>query len=341
MRILNYFINTFFAVGILFAGNALAQPGTNPVPNNVLQGPIPAFENGVLDGVYVQEHIPTKRAIAYQHLREADALWTKRIWRIIDLREKINFSLYYPIQPMSDRWSLFDILRGHIEKSEPDITLYQVMNPEDINILDGDQFKYPVFRTPGLPYEEDSVYLSKMRAFLYHDSEESTVQLQTQPDEFGQSFDSVDVNGQAVYAPTIIDPISAGDIIQYRLKEDWFFDKQRSVLDVRVLGICPVIFSYATPAREKIVGLRELFWVYYPECRYILQNYFVYNRKNDARRISFDDLFWKRQFGSIIYRSTNVYNRNIREYETGIETLLESDKVKGEIFKFEHDLWHL
>ena len=30
------------------------------------------------------------------------------------------------------------------------------------------------------------------------------------------------------------------DIIQYEIKEDWFFDKQRSVLDVRIIGISPI-----------------------------------------------------------------------------------------------------
>ena len=62
-----------------------------------------SLESNVLDGVYVQEHIPTKRVVQYQHLREADVMWAKRIWRVIDLREKMNHKLYFPLEKMSDR----------------------------------------------------------------------------------------------------------------------------------------------------------------------------------------------------------------------------------------------
>ena len=62
-------------------------------------------QSGVLDGVYIQEHIPTKRVVQYPHLREADVMWGKRVWRVIDLREKMNHKLYYPLEPLSDRLS--------------------------------------------------------------------------------------------------------------------------------------------------------------------------------------------------------------------------------------------
>ena len=37
----------------------------------------------VLDGIYVPEHARTRKVIAYTPLREADVMWTKRIWRNI------------------------------------------------------------------------------------------------------------------------------------------------------------------------------------------------------------------------------------------------------------------
>jgi len=65
----------------------------------------------------------------------------------------------------------------------------------------------------------------------------------------------------------------------------------------------------------------------------------VYNSKNDAERRTFEDIFWKRQFASYIYKETNVYERRINEYATGMDALLESERIKEEIFNLEHDLW--
>jgi hypothetical protein len=62
-------------------------------------------------------------------------------------------------------------------------------------------------------------------------------------------------------------------------------------------------------------------------------------RNNDAERRTFDDIFWKRMFSSYIRKETNVYDRSIVEYATGLDALLESDRVKSDIFKYEADLW--
>ena len=70
-----------------------------------IRGPIASPAPGVLDGVYVQEHIPTKKVIPYEHVREADVTWSKRVWSVIDLREKFNHPLYYPLDDIEDgKW---------------------------------------------------------------------------------------------------------------------------------------------------------------------------------------------------------------------------------------------
>ena len=68
-------------------------------------------------------------------------------------------------------------------------------------------------------------------------------------------------------------------------------------------------------------------------------NWDDFNRQNDAERRSYEDYFWKRQFNSYVVKESNVYDRNISEYTTGIDHLLESERIKKEIFEFEHDLW--
>jgi hypothetical protein len=82
-----------------------------------------------------------------------------------------------------------------------------------------------------------------------------------------------------------------------------------------------------------------MFWIYFPEARYVFANYDVFNRQNDAERRTFEDIFWKRMFNSYAYKKSNVYDRESKGFLKGIDVLLEADKIKNELFVMEHDLW--
>ena len=126
---------------------------------------------------------------------------------------------------------------------------------------------------------------------------------------------------------------------EIRLKEEWFFDKQRGVLDVRIIGIQPVADNIDRNTGE-VRGKEPMFWVYFPEARNIFANVDVFNRHNDAERKTLDDIFWKRMFGSYIYKVENVYNRQIADYAmSGLDQMLEAERIKEDIFVMESDLW--
>src|SRR5690606_2197579 len=110
------------------------------------------------------------------------------------------------------------------------------------------------------------------------------------------------------------------------IKEDWIFDKQRSERYVRIIGICPIINVYAEGSGE-LKGQKELFWLYYPECRYVFNNYDVFNAHNTAQRMSFDQLFQLRMFSSYVVKEDNVYDRLIQSYALGLDGLLESERI--------------
>jgi gliding motility associated protien GldN len=306
-----------FVIGMLFVGSfAFGQlRGSSISPSNVL------------DGLYIQQHIPTKKVISYPSLREADVMWSKRIWRKIDLQQKMNFPLFYPKVPLNDRLALWDIIKYGIE-NEGSLTPYDISGDGKPD-FDG-EFLYPVLPLNG--NREDSSYKATIEGFLNNSS-----LIQVFDQETGEPV--YDEDGDEIYK-TVKESITAESIMSYLVKEDWFFDKQRSVMDVRIIGISPIIATYDEDGEYK--GPKQLFWLYFPECRYVFQNYFVYNRKNDAQRMSFDDLFWKRMFSSYIYKETNVYDREISHYEKGgVKALLEGEKIKNEMLKIEHDLWHL
>ena len=82
-----------------------------------------------------------------------------------------------------------------------------------------------------------------------------------------------------------------------------------------------------------------MFWIYYPEFRKVLAHQQAFNTGNDASPISWEDIFEMRFFASYIYKESDVMNRRLEDYLSGVDLLLEADKIKNEIFNFEHDLW--
>lgn len=315
----------------------MAQPEING-------GPINVPSENIIDGIYIKEHIPTKRLIPYEFVREADVIWSTRVWRTIDLREKINHPIYLPLDDFSagiwvrhaSRWSLWTIIRNHVLNA--DLKMFDPECPYAFGTFDGDQFKYPVVPKPGKNFYTDSAF--KVEAFRFFGK--LGAQSATAISNYDGSGDSIrplpDGSFEVVYPPRDTTWYTSKDIVQYRLKEDWFFDKERSVMDCRILGLAPVVYNQDD--KGNISGLKELFWLYFPHCRFVFNNYFVYNTKNDAQWMSFDDLFWKRQFSSTIYKQNNVFDRKIESYRTGLDALHESEKITEDIRTIEHDVWH-
>jgi gliding motility associated protien GldN len=261
-----------------------------------------AFSNeveaqNVLDGVYIKQHATSRRVIPYTHLREADVMWSKRVWRILDMREKINHPLYFPIFEINDRKSMIQVTRSVAEEG-----VVTAFSPFD------DEFKLPLSVT-----EIESIGVT-----------ETTVEIED-PETF------------EITEKTIKNDFNPANVKRYRLKEDYFFDKQKSELDVRTIGLCPVLEKYDENAEYK--GDSDMFWIYYPEIRMVYANAEVYNTSNDSERRTIEDIFWSRQFATFIYKENNVYDRLISEYKEGLDALLEGQRIHEEIRDWEQDLW--
>ena len=261
-----------------------------------------SYGQTILDGAYIKEHVRTKKVVPYPPVREADVLWSKRIWRTIDLRQKINIPLYYPITPLKGRLSLFDVIKQSI-MVDGSLTAYSP----------GPTFQDDEFTTPLSPEEIKGVFITIDTSF--------TEDIDT--GDFVEVIQEVE--------------LESSSITQYNIKEVWYFDKQTSTIQVRIIGVAPMKEYYSEEGL--FMGYQPIFWLYYPECRYVFVNYESFNPQNDAQRISYDDLFSKRIFDSYIIKEENVYDRPINNYAQGIDALLESERIKKEIFNWEHDLW--
>ena len=257
----------------------------------------------VLDGAYVKETNLTKRVIPYPHLREADVMYKRRIWQEIDLRQKFNHPFYFPLDPIQDRQNLFDVIREAL-LVEGSLVAYSA-GPLGTD----DEFTFPL--------SADSI-----RKIL------NPVTLVKQYDDFGEVIGTVQQSNE----------LSSDKITRYRIKEDWIWDRQRSERYVRILGIAPMMEDFDIDGNS--VGFRPLFWLYYPECRYVFADSEVYNMFNDAQRRTYEDLFQKRYFSSYIVKEDNSFNRTIVSYARGLDALAESERIQQELFNLEHDIWH-
>ncbi|HOW25271.1 MAG TPA: gliding motility protein GldN [Bacteroidales bacterium] len=277
------------AAGFFFGLFVLALPSTAQI-----------LDSPPRDAAYDKTHILENTPLPYAYVREADVMWEKRLWRVIDMEEKINQVFYYPEMPHNQWRSLMQVIIDALK--EGSITAYDASLPTD-------EFTAPLTFQELMNTLERADTMSLQRPYPPYDWYDTVISV--------------------TFNPSTVKKI--------RVKEDWFFDKHRSMLDVRILGICPVVEDY--DEKGEFRAFRPLFWIYFPEARNIFAKAEVFNRMNSSNRLTYDDIFHKRIFNSYIYKEDNVFDRKISEYATGLDALLEAERIKYELFEFEQNLW--
>ncbi|MCX6195691.1 MAG: hypothetical protein NTY55_03430 [Flavobacteriia bacterium] len=411
-----------FSISII--GNIYSQ-----TPKSILMPGPQNFGSGIIDGVVMKEAVITKAKVPYQYVREADYVWSKRVYSRIDSREKINHNLFLPHDFISseynildlmknqddpnwernaERYSLWTLIRLHVING--DLPVFAPSSDETPEIEDGYSFKYEILSNMEDPFFKDVNYRNKIskligftsapkvESYSYYDSineEKVSVTvvktgnledylndanyaqlkfLYNQNPQKIKSWWDATLEGEEMKGDGASYWVTSKCIVGYNIKEDWFFDKQRSVLDRRIIAIAPVVkfgvdldddgnstgergdlLLYPPTDQETLhyydgkseilpyegqVEDRELFWLYFPHLRNHMVQYYVYNDKSDAQWMSFDDFFWKRQFNSQIYKTSDKFDREIEDYKYGVDALYEAERIKDEIRKWEIDVWN-
>ncbi|MBK7488960.1 MAG: gliding motility protein GldN [Bacteroidales bacterium] len=257
--------------------------------------------------IYTRQ-MPDNQKVNYTYLNESDVIWSKRLYRIIDLREKMNLNLYYPSLKYDADENRFKSEMSDGRMNFSGILLNEILSGR-VPATDGDAMTVPTtYNDIAAKMNRDTLTIAVVGADgLEHDS-------------------------------TVTNMENPSDIKQLMLLEEWFFDKKHSRLDVRIIGICPIYMGY-DPITSRLVK-RRLFWIRYEDVRQALAASEAFNSYNDAMRISFEDLMLQRRFSGYIVAESNVYDdRSINQYKMGSSQIFEAERIKNEIFNFEQDLW--
>ena len=271
-------------VCLVFSLNSFSQA-------NILNASTPS-EIGIQN--FDQKQSDNDSFLEFDYIDERDILWSKIVYEKIDLNEKLNFPLLFPVNDETyakNRKSLWRILKENIINK----------------------------RITELYFDRNDNFKDKMS---FKDVLEVV------------SFTEL-ING----VQTPAEELKSIDITGYRIKGMWYFDKRQGEMKYRLLGLMPVGKNLKDDDGKNNT---DLFWIWYPSVRKILHEEKVFNDKNNASSISFDQLLVSRRFSSFIYKEDNVYgDRSIKDYKIpGLESILESQRIKKEILDFEQDMWN-
>lgn len=247
------------------------------------------------------------KPLPYGYVHDRDVLMGKTVWEFIDLDERINFPMYFPVEGNlgPDRKSLYAVLIENMKSGK----ISEVY--------------------------DDSYFTTKKSL---KDIESSLSKIDT-ADAGREQYNAGEKIAEEYIVRTDIEPI---DVMGYKIKGYWYFDKRQGELKYRLLGLCPVVPDVYTKGGEEEDPI-ELFWVYFPAARDVLHEAKAFNDRNSAMPITFDHLLNSRRFNAVIYEEENVMgDRKIEDYmkDNAQMQLLESERVKEKIRNFEQDMWN-
>lgn len=270
------------------------------------QSIIDAEEDHNFNDFYKKDQVRGREAMPYGYFREADVVWEHIVWRTIDFREKFNQFFYFPTDPTKDtqgRTSLTTALMNALKNGE-----IEVFKEDDLTT----------------PYTYEEMMSQMTRTYNFHVSTY---------DDWGDETEGYDT--------LITEEFRPENVFTAKIKEYWYIDKQDTRQKVRITGLTLVYKNCRDRDGEQVCDDINMFWVPMDDMRVrnMLVKVLAYDERNSHAERSYDDIFIDRYFDSFCYRESNTMNRPISSYLTGIDAILESQRIENEIWNIESDMW--
>lgn len=259
--------------------------------------------------------------------RADDIVWSRIVYRVIDMRYKQNYQLYFPTNSDDPQYrSLFKVIvdglidglpvyRKSQDKIKPEFSAANMFEKEDIPSL----FLINDFSTD---YSDDTCYYNvecSDAMLMHYNKAEDKLSFHFYPYE---KF----VRNQ----------------LKYLIQEIIFFDKHNSRLYSKIIAIAPLQSDKIFTTDNVMSAMHEsiLFWIPFDALRPYLAQQYMIPQSNDSKRLTFDEYFAKKLYSSYIFGDSNMYNRMIMDYSrTEEEVKKEQQRIFDELLTFEQDLW--
>lgn len=267
-----------------------------------------------------QDSLDNDKPLPYGYVGDRDVLLARKVWEVIDLDQRINFPMYFPVEDNigDDRRSLFSVL------------ITAIKDGQLTEVYDDSYFS--------LKKTGDDI----QSVFYFKELNDYGREIMNQNP--GVSEPDLKAKGILTDEHYTTSELTGADVTKYKIVGTWYFDKRQGEMKYRILGICPMAVDALTKLRQGSEAEPiELFWVFYPGARDILHKAKAFNEKNSAMPITFDHLLNSRRFTAVIVKEENVYgDRLIEEYmkDNSQMQLLEAERIKDKIRNFEQDMWN-
>lgn len=249
--------------------------------------------------------------IAVVNHRAEDISWSRVVYRVIDMRDKQNFQLYFPSRPNEQYKSLFRVMLDAVVSG---INVYS-RNPRDIKpqfneVLTGEKLS---------------------RVFAYDENMENNL---IQVDQVTEQR-SINADQYMRYVR---------NQLKFLIQEVIFFDTHTSRLYTKIIAIAPMYALHPDNManNDTMAYFRNsvLCWFSFDELRPYLIRQLIIPNGNDSQRMTYDEFFSQNLYSSYLLGDSNMYSRMLLEFSLDENALrAEQKRIETELMNFEQDLW--